>query len=95
MKVRDLLTDETRWTKGVSARNALGQGGVCYDDPSATSWCLAGAIHKCYGIDGWDPIAKRVYALIQPLPKGGMGEWNDDPARSFSEVRALVEELDI
>ncbi len=98
MKVRDLLTDETKWAKG---RSACDKGGETtpYDAPNAVAWCLAGAITRCYEVgEAWDTLATRAYDVLRArgqLPLGGIGEWNDSPARTFTEVRALVEELDI
>ncbi len=98
MKVRDLLTDKSKWTKGRSACDRNGET-TCYDAPNAASWCLAGAIARCYGMgETWDLLATRIYDTLSArgqLPIGGMGEWNDASERTFVEIRAMVEQLDI
>lgn len=80
MKVRDLLTDETKWSKGKS---------VVYRDDVACAWCLSAAVDRCYGAS-YLLVMNRVANHV-----GGPIGWNDAPSRTFAEVRALVEELDI
>ena len=92
MKVRDLLTDESKWCKLDYARNKFGKGIDC-DHPNACSWCLVGAIRKCYPDEHYDKV-RMMYRLPVIQPSGVTG-WNDAPERTFAEVRKLIEELDI
>ncbi len=91
MKVRDLLTDESKWTQHLYARDA---NGVTTDlsGPYATCWCLVGALERCYGMT---PEFSLAYTRLARRTVNGVTEWNDTPTRTFTEVRALVEELDI
>jgi hypothetical protein len=89
MKVRELLSDESKWTRRRFA--ATTQGTPCLPrDRRAAQWCLYGAIERCYGVHG----AEVTCRLIQHL-QASLADWNDDPARTFADVKRLVEELDI
>ena len=90
MKVRELLSDESKWTKGNWARTGDGLG-VYYECPEAVCWCLDGAIHLAYG-DDWLPVRGKV---CEHLGVTHLWDWNDSSRRTFAEVKALVEELDI
>ncbi len=48
MKLSQLLSDKSKWTKGCSARNENNQPVHLYS-PDATCWCLAGAVFKVTG----------------------------------------------
>ena len=87
MKVKELLSDESKWTQGCYARDAFGVS-IPFDADAAVCWCLAGAIHRVYGPE---PIHLRILRRVN----GSLSEWNDAPDRTFAEVKALVEELDI
>ena len=50
MKVKDLLTDESKWTKGAYSRDAEGETTDLLDR-GAVCWCLRGAIDLCYNGD--------------------------------------------
>lgn len=91
MKVSELLTDKSKWTQKTLARNMYGQS-VDAEDHEACSWCIQGAVLKCYGHPKNIDIKERIYAQLGSLYIGG---WNDDPTRTFAEVRSLVVELDI
>lgn len=91
MKVRDLLTDESKWTKSLYARDRDGFATDC-DSLTATCWCLDGAMQRCYGLTQDYNLA---FVCVARRIKSGVVAWNDAPERTFGEVRALVEELDI
>lgn len=93
MKVRELLKDETCWTKGAYARDEKGND-IPATSEQATCFCLRGAIRKCY----LDPeirekVLETVYREIE-YPRG-ISFWNDNPHRTFEDVKELVERLDI
>ena len=91
MKVRELLTDESKWTQGFDARSKSGRR-VDWESRAAVRWCLLGAVYYCYGTD-------KDYARVFDLIKGEVGPyiatWNDTSGRTFADVRALIEKLDI
>ena len=91
MKVKDLLTDESKWVKGAYARTAEGRrAGSCESD--AVRFCLLGAITRCYPNAGFGEVLNRV---VDQLPGRAIAEWNDDQSTTFTDVRNLVEKLDI
>ncbi len=65
MKVRELLSDPSRWTQGTFARNRNGIP-TSSNAPDACKWCLLGAIRKCYPEEGdygksWRKLKDAVY----------------------------------
>lgn len=92
MKVRELFTDESKWTQGHAARNEKGER-VWYKSPEACCWCLVGAINKCYVPAIRPEIFEKISDYINS--RAGISVWNDAPERTFAEVKALVEKLDI
>lgn len=82
MKVRELLTDESKWCKYE----------LCHIDKNGhESYCLVGAIEKCYsGNDEFNKV-RLVWEKTGITPTS----WNDCAFRTFAEVKQLVEELDI
>ena len=89
MKVRELLSDESKWTQGVSARDSKGES-VGVFDLTATCWCLIGALAYCYSFDGELDILRVTY---KELNGQSIGDWND--SHSFTDVKTLIEKLDI
>jgi hypothetical protein len=47
MKIKELLTDESKWTQETLAKNENGER-VSPTQSDAVCWCLVGAIYKCY-----------------------------------------------
>jgi hypothetical protein len=91
MKAYELLSDPSKWTKGVIARNSNGERVAGYD-PSATCFCLYGAIKRCY--PGY--AAEETFSRIQEcVPDRDAIGWNDAPERTYDEVITLLKELDI
>lgn len=91
MKVHELLTDESKWTKGWYAKTVDGNK-VSVTDDAAARWCLFGAVWKCYR----DPA--RMRTILSQVFADREREaiwWNDDPERTFDDVRDLVTRLDI
>lgn len=132
MKVRELLSDESKWVKGCLAQTSDGRThkpdglAIPADDPDAIRWGLMGAIEKCYpGLLMKEPINKIIQKLGPALPNldgkpievwrdeestppdeevdillldalhGNIGAWEDESGRTFAEIKALVDELDI
>lgn len=89
MKVRELFSDESKWTQGADARNALGEK-VMAEAEDAVCWCLFGAVQKCYGFGNRVPI---LVGIEQDLKVLSLGPWNDSV--TFEVVKALVVRLDI
>ena len=91
MKVKELYTDPSKWTKNAFARTK--DGTPCYSsNPDAFSFCLSGAVGFCY-IDNLDEQAEAFTKLKRKI--FSVWNWNDHPDRTFDEVKQLVNELDI
>ena len=100
MKVKELLADESKWTRSVLARN---RGGYACSptDPTATCFCLLGAIDRCYPdlaksdlaiIKLQRAIAKHTEAtIVVPMT---VGTFNDYHA-SFEDIKKVLELADI
>lgn len=99
MKIRELLTDESKWTQGAFAQTATGHP-VDYEDENAAKFCLVGAARKCYGRgEAGNAVLRTIISDLHEGKRTGWAEnvaaWNDGFGRTFEEVRALVERLDI
>jgi hypothetical protein len=93
MKVRELLCDESKWIKRAMSRSRSKGILKIMVAGDADGWCLSGALIDCYpDIRERDEIILKIYKAINPRT---MVEWNDDPDRTFGDVRSLVEQLDI
>lgn len=93
MKVQDILTDESKWTKGALARDINGFEVDDVRSEKAVKFCLFGAIDRALGKTFSDSMAID-YQICKKLGKDSV-LWNDAPERTFAEVRGLIEELDI
>lgn len=92
LKIRELLSDESKWTQGHLALRADGlDTAVEVDD--AIRFCLYGAVERCYGPFGV-LRSHEIYGRIIDDLRTDPVRWNDAPDRTFADVRALVERLD-
>jgi hypothetical protein len=90
MKIRELFSDESKWTKYDFARDSKGRP-VTSDAPQACRWCLLGAIIKCYP---GDEKFKVIHTLVEHLGPS-IPHWNDRNSTTFKNVVDLVARLDI
>lgn len=87
MTVAELLADETRWSIGAAARDKTGLIPVDPNSPTAASWCLIGAVNRCYGRGpAGDVILGTLYSMLGYV---SLGQFND--SHSHAEVLALVQ----
>lgn len=84
MKIKELLKNPEKWTTGTCYRDINGK--ECLKE-EARSYCLYGAVCKCYG----DDSGKIIDLLLKQFPAPSV--WNDES--THAEVLALVEKLDI
>ncbi len=91
-KIKELLTDETKWTQGSGSKDAAGNT-VSFTNSSAVCWCIWGACALCYDMSR----KSEFYAVWNKLlaKTGNPIVWQDDPKRTFAEVKALVDYLDV
>jgi len=94
MKIKELLTDESKWTKLYGARNENNDP-VNPRSSEAVCWCLIGAYIKCYGYGHNDEIYMRLRNKTLELNNIEIDSFNDSPTTTFADIRKLVEELDI
>ena len=96
MKVYELLSDESKWTKGARARNRYG-GELDFGEKGAKCWCLSGAICTCYpSLSKRKIILNKVYEVLYSSGKiMSITMFNDDPNTTFENVRSLCLQLDI
>lgn len=92
MKIKELLKTKSRWCKYAAAKAKDGFY-VHPDDPEAKSWCLVGAVNRCYStFDKQQEVMSKLNMSLWPRT---IERWNDDYFRTFEEVKALVEELNV
>jgi hypothetical protein len=96
MKVKDILDKPERWTQGAAARDKRGRRCDVISD-AAVRFCLRGAAARVYSgpalEDALFSIAKALNLdeeCYEDLD-GAIEVWNDDPDRTFAEVRQVVE----
>ena len=97
MKAYELLSDPSRWTQKTMARNKHGDA-TSPLDLDACSFCLVGAIERCYGsIDEGIPLEELIKQelKVQAPNFEFIGQWNDAPDRTHEEVVELLKKLDI
>jgi len=102
LKVKELFTDESKWTIGSYARDSYGTN-VEINHPGVDCWCLMGALMFVYQyepeyynnvkkIDEYLRNNKGFKGAFSPMTN--ITTWNDTAAK-FQDVKELVEELDI
>lgn len=102
-KIDELLSDESKWTKGTNALDYK-HAGVHSVSPFACCWCLLGAFIKC---NVGDQSQLSPNKLPNGKPNGGaillqaiaetsefeyrtMWSFNDDPRTDFTKVKAAL-----
>jgi len=94
MKAHELLSPEGAWTQGVMASDQ--DGLVCWAlAPQARSWCLLGALHRCYNDTDYGYAVDDIESILRLQGYDYPEAWNDAPERTQAEVVALLKELDI
>ncbi|TXH42677.1 MAG: hypothetical protein E6Q97_35280 [Desulfurellales bacterium] len=92
MKVSELLDSPDKWCQHAYAKNIEGAPVSSYAS-GACSWCLIGAINTCYPLlvdpdrQEHDMVMDRLKEVIGIT---NVATWNDDPSRTFEEVREAV-----
>lgn len=99
MKVSELLNKPSCWTQRQAARNAEDHP-INLWSSEARSFCLLGAIERCYGVPGelttdYEPVLEARRRVWAAIGHQSITAWNDNPARTFQDVRSVVERADI
>jgi hypothetical protein len=97
MKAKDLLSDKSRWTQGALARDRAGRE-CTPESPDAESFCVVGALCRVYANDvelneAIDSVNLIISSMIGYADE--IEEWNDDPARTFDDVRQVLEKANV
>ncbi len=66
-KVRELLSDPKRWTKGSFARTKITKRSIGPTEANAACWCIRGAVTKVAGDDAWEEGLAAEKALCKAL----------------------------
>ena len=92
--LQELFSDPSRWTQGISARDARGYA-TYISNPAARSWCLWGGCVRIYG--GTGPIFNEIFKKLEQAVKQYTGEddssptsFNDRPTTSIEDIQAVV-----
>jgi len=87
---RALLSDKTKWTQEVFARDPVGTAVNLYS-PLAACWCLEGAIGKVSSELGTG-MGAAADLLRKQLPDGtSLIDWNDSKERTYQDVVDLLD----
>lgn len=87
-EARELLSDESRWTKGAVARKKSGEP-VLANHPEACSFCTLGAIDK---VSEGSDVYYTAVATLQKLIGQSLSFFNDAQHRKHSEILKVLEE---
>ena len=97
MKISELLKDESCWTKSQFARD-VNNVPVEPGSPDACSWCLIGALDKCYastttGSEARTKLTDAVRQYSEPQCGSGWGvsTYNDREQTTFADIKAILE----
>lgn len=100
-KAHEILSKESSWHKGSVAKDRYGLS-VEYNDDSAVSFCVLGAICRCYPEDKREEVKSRVCDKLAKMgfslfrsPNVTIFSWNDNPERTQNEVVDLLRRLDV
>jgi hypothetical protein len=97
MKVSDVLTDGSKWTKGRYGEDVNGEN--CGSrSPNAIRWCLAGALLKACGENVDIEFSSRYEALRSAVGNiknskyyGTLSTFNDDTKTTFEDIKKVLE----
>lgn len=96
MKIKDLLSDESKWIKRNNAQDK--DGNVVYiDSDDACKFCLFGAVRRCYRTHyEQEQVADIINDIVvdNNLSKNFI-KFNDDPRTTFEDIRKVLEEADV
>ena len=94
MKIKELLTDESRWTRKHLCRDKDGNESFVFSE-NAHSFCLIGASYKCYRANNCTDILRRIRDEIATIlnvswDQVSIGKFNDSELTSFEDIKGIV-----
>lgn len=97
-KIHEQITEET-WCQEVLAQDADGISVPPLRIQSACKWCALGWIDKVYETpDAYGAVSKltqHLYTEGKLTSPCGIASWNDDPKRTFVEVKEAFQKADL
>jgi len=95
MKIQELLTDESKWCKGAVSRTTS-EVSLSADHPDAVSWCLLGAIVKCYPATTTQyQIRCRLLEHLGLTAEDTLVGFNDRASTTFNDILDLCKKVDV
>lgn len=97
MKIKELLNDRSKWTKGWYARDSFGADHPV-DSQYACKFCLSGAVLKCYSESERQTIYNKLMKAIKELyglHLTNVPMFNDSSNTTFEMVRAVIKKADV
>lgn len=96
-KVKTLLADKKRWTKGTWQRNKYGHP-VSEDCKSACKFCLEGALQHIYDDYERRNAEKRIEQAINDLFPGkfhSLISFNDNPETTYEDIKRVLQRANV
>jgi hypothetical protein len=97
MKAKDVLSEPSRWTQGACGRDKLGRPCSPLSE-NAVQYCIVGALMRAYSRELHNAVYDRAIKAIvdiygeEPI---SMVYWNDEPGRTFADVKKVLETADV
>ena len=95
MKIHEFLTNKSQWTQGHFARGVDGIPLINPKNPFAVSWCLMGLVKIIYNETLHHTIYQMITRELMTNDYNDLADWNDDPKRTFEDIKSLVTKLNI
>jgi len=89
--MRELLAEESRWTREYYGRYRDGEGCTNGYDDGACCWCLMGAAEKVSGERDPGRIERVFIKVLGGRTSGDIFTWNDAPERTHAEILAALD----
>jgi hypothetical protein len=95
MLIRQLLAEPGSWRSGLPARDKDGNHVDVFDD-EACSWCVYGAMIRCYPPDAHPTVLRKLnnYA-IEVVRSVGIINWEGCPSRTHADIRAMLDHVKV
>jgi hypothetical protein len=103
LSLRELFSSKARWTQGADGKDSSGNT-LSATNPEAVRWCTGGGLSLVYGHD--PTLHQKMVQVVLAYLQGHVDEgespqdvsingWNDEPNRSFKDIRKLVTEAEV